>query len=218
MRTLFSLFSILVCSCGASFAQDGFFITATGYGCITGNLSGPSDASEIASGLKSGINIGYQRNRWQFSTGIHYLETGYQQDIFYNNNFNPDTPLYQQFKFRHILVPLEVGYELLPGRRFGLIPSAGLAFSHNTAMRYLSNNGNYERTVKNTEFSMNYNAFSFFAHVGFHVRYKINDQFSLLAGYQSFFMLSNLNKLHSSAEPDIYTYTVQGGAGLCYRF
>lgn len=213
---LLLLFCLFFC-CRQGYAQQtGLFLTATGYGSITGNISG-QDADQFTGAFKTGLECGYQWNNWQLSTGIHYMQTGYRQPLFPLGQPTREN-FYQQYKFVHILIPLEAGYNLLPGRRVGVIPALGLSFSRNIAMRYLTNYNRYERRVSGAEFRQHYQSFSFFGQAGIRISYRLSERFALLAGSQCFFMLHNLKQQTAVTEPDLYLLSVQAGAGLQFSF
>lgn len=87
------------------------------------------------------INAGYKLNHWRLEAGIQYSTSGYKLDeLVYGSSF-PNTNEYGSIetRYRHLSIPVKVGYEIRLGNKFNLIPFAGIITSYNLGATSITN-------------------------------------------------------------------------------
>jgi len=219
----------------AATAQNGFFLQpAVGIG-ITNTTSKiayenldmiwTKPLANVVT-INPSLSLGYQHKNWVVEIGVSYLETGYKEHYKYAEFTSIEvinTELYT-----HYLVPVTVSYQFGLGHNFYVNPGIGIAVSYNASVREtgqqndLSNNINkYDYTLSATTFDFNFNRTSLWAIAHATLAYDLNGRWSITAGPEIQYTLTDLAKSGSPAadqHPALKNYALTGNAGVIWRF
>lgn len=217
-KAAFTLF--LIC-----LATINSFSQSEGFASLSGML-GPSsiwaenDNKDDVLALGLDLKVGYRfKNNLQLSTGISYLRTGFTNNLAYIIPLNNlSISYYEEYKFTHLLVPVELGYSFRLGHKFCLIPSVNIGVSHLLKGSYFSQTDNFYKEKFDAARLNSYNSFTFWAGAGLHLTYDVTERIGLTGGYQFNSMISDFWKISSSGLGGQMMYVISGDLGIRYRF
>jgi hypothetical protein len=194
---------LLTFSCCPVIAQNGASIKAMGYW-------GPY------SNIEAQLGLDYKINRFSLGTGISYFTSvdGTEHNATpFPNAYNYD----QRYIFRHVIVPLNIGYHIPVGSRFHIIPMAIIGISYNTSVKYMTWEDYYanlyERKLSRQEFDQHYRRISLWAGLALRFSYHITDRLSILASFQGRGTITPINKNDSYRQR---SSSISAGAGFQY--
>jgi len=183
-------------------AQDHFYLSASS-GLSLANLhnnmnyTDPVTQGSVAT-YNINLGVGYQYKHWRLQTGIQYLETGYKLG---HMDINPITGIGfwsenddYRITFRHLGIPLQLGYVINLGNGFTLVPEIGALTTYNFNARSeikIVNGGENSHTWTGDDFKNRYRTISLWGNAGAHLEYKLNNTFSVMAGPSVQYMLTN---------------------------
>lgn len=194
----------------SSFAQKGFYLAPSiGAGISNGGMRMTYSAVDMQTlrdqynfknvfSYKVGMSIGYQCHHWRFQTGLQYLTRGFKLDDqpFLPLNIDPSNNILSDLSinYKHIVIPLQIGYQLNLSRKLSLVPYLGLMVGYNTGgIISLNTEGKIARERMTKEIFDNVNhRLSLWTTVVFHVAYKVNNKISLFGGPSYQQIISNL--------------------------
>lgn len=229
---------IALCACSAtSFAQTGFFIQPEiGVGISNTNWQffSPNDNRGLKNMFsdKFGIKAGYQNEKWEFTAGIGYLNTGYQMES--HGGFGPGvTQEYFSHAWPvpniigtysmhdpHIVLPLEAGYKIHLNSKLVFMPSICITAMYNlprhvVTKMYLSD-GDKESSQ---DFKTNCNEYGLLGTVQFNFEYTLTHKIALIAGPDAQYMLTSVMKKPAfSIYAPQYDHAFLMNIGLKYCF
>jgi len=220
MKKTFLLLALVGTGLTAS-AQNGFYLNySIGAGITNSNqklfLSTP-DFRPLA-GYTAQISAGYQYKRWRLEAGIQRSTTGYQlKNLLFASQF-PDTigKGYMKWRYSHFMIPVKIGYEIPLSSRFSLTPMVEAIAGYNQKETIIS--GGYEERKKTDtpDFGSIYNRFSFWTGATLKAEYKITPRYTIFAGPEFQYMVSNLVKSKPNAlfQPSMHNYSLMFNIGL----
>ncbi len=134
-------YTLLVTLCFISIttkAQTGFFLQpVAGIGAANVrhvDYTGQTHRDDYDINFDAGALAGYQRGKWIFTTGLLYLRTGSKTPFTLTDPYgNPTGKSWFQYRYSHLVLPLEVGRIFIIGKKLTLTPSAGLGLTYNTS-------------------------------------------------------------------------------------
>jgi len=200
-----------------SYAQNDFYLkpyAGVGISNIAGDagersylkIMGRNDDTKLRSvyTFSAGVEMGYQIHKLRVSTGIGYLQTGNQnKDVLLVFEGNP--PVRDSgsiaVKFKHLLVPINVGYEINIGKKFSITPQTGFAISYNMQrVDDWNTNLNTEKTAINQgTFTNLYKPISVFSSSSLNFEYSLVKKIRLFVAPAFYYMLTNMDAVHNPA-------------------
>jgi len=191
-------------------AQNGFYLSpSVGVGATNVKqnytYNDPTGNSITRSSLinyNAKIGIGYKYKNWRFQTGLQYLQTGYElNNLLFSSDFDPAQPVTTgtgtyQIRYKHLGIPLQVGYVIQPQKKFSLVPFIGLLTTYNIDAKSNIEMGN---AITNTswsrkDFDNRYNRMSVWGTAALYGQFNLNNNISLFAGPSLQYMISNFDK------------------------
>jgi opacity protein-like surface antigen len=228
---------IALCACSTvSFAQTGFFIQPQiGGGIANTNWQyfSPTqnrDQKNIFSD-EFAIKAGYQNEKWSFTAGIGYLNTGYQMNSYsvFTPGVSQEYPLHAwpepniagkySMHDPHIILPLEVGYKIYLNPKLFFTPSIGAAAMYNLQRHIITNVplSNYEEPLQ--DFKTYCNQYSLLGIMQFNFEYTLTHKAILLVGPSVQYMLtSEMKNSENSLYGSQYDYAFLINIGIKYCF
>ena len=171
------------------------------------------------------------RHNFRYRAGIEYLTTGYTGagSFIYIQSITPTTGGgYHQIIFRHIGIPLALGYQLRLSKHMSIVPELGLLGTYNLGasdMRdvYGATRINHDwEPVPQKDFNDTYKRYSLFGTAKLALHYKVK-KWVCFAGPSFYLMTSDLSKhpLQFPFGPPIATvqkeYQLSFNIGMSYR-
>lgn len=216
MNKITLLVFFLIAAAKISWAQKGTFVAASANWGISSKWAGEEYGIDDA-GWSLNAELGYRfQNNFQISTGLCIIKTAF------SNNFNYIIPepsdYYETFRFKHLMLPLSVGYN------FQLSPKLTLTPSVNTGVSYLLS-GNYQSETSSSfkekfnrqTLAANYNEISIWAGTSLQLSYTVNERISLTGSYVFNSMVSNFSKEKLERLGYQKMYVAMAGLGLKYQ-
>lgn len=229
---------VILCACGTpSFAQTGFFIQPElGIGISNTNWQYLSPGSNT--GQKNifsdefVIKAGYQNDRWELTTGIGYLNTGYKINTY--NGFVPGVlqeysvphawpvpDLYGKYSMHdpHIIMPFEVGYKIHLNSKLVFTPSVGVTAMYNLQRHIVTNVPLSSYKEPSQDFETYCNQYSLSGTAQFSFEYALTKKIVLVAGPSAQYMLTpEMKKTLFGFYAPQYDYAFLMNIGLKYCF
>lgn len=174
-----------------------------------------------STGHSFGFTAAYHINRFSIGTGLTYFTSGLEKEnrvLFPVNTYPPSD--YEEYVFRHLLMPLTLSYHAPMGRKVEFIPSIGLGISYNTSAKFRTQSSDsnfYKRDFSSAEFDQYFRKVSVWGHAAVRFSYKLNEALALLAGAEARGMLTGLYKPEANL-PQERTLTLYFSLGARYRF
>lgn len=172
---------------------------------------------------QGGINIGYNRGHWRFEAGLSYLESGYtEKDIYFDyyyytyfsgNVSHQDAIGTFNYRFTHLMIPVNAGYKINVGKKFNIVPMLGLGISYNTGSKYWYVTGGKKLPKMDGNYGMHYRKISAWASAHIALEYKISKVFSVNLDPQFNLMPTNMEPTGNLNERH---YTATATAGICW--
>ena len=129
-------------------------------------------------------------------------------------------------KFAHVIIPVELKYDIPLARRISIVPGAGLGASFNLSQRINSEIDNYYTSgmiaghissiQSGDNFTNNHNRISYWGIAEVAMYIKISDRLGLTAGPSQQFMITSLT--NSNAGFNQYNNLLLMNAGVNYFF
>lgn len=190
-----------------AFSQNGFYLSPSVGAGISNTKQDFFSTDPNGNTIKRGstlsysgnLNIGYKLNHWRLEAGIQYSTSGFKYDnLVFGNNF-PDTTSQGSvtIQYRHLAVPIKVGYEIRLGNKFNLVPFAGIITSYNLGATSVTDiRGEAKRTDSWTkeQFDYDHHRITIWGTAALRAEYKVSNRISVFAGPSVQYMISNLLK------------------------
>ncbi|MBN9482985.1 MAG: hypothetical protein BGO70_01805 [Bacteroidetes bacterium 43-93] len=171
--------------------------------------------------FSAGVEMGYQVNKLRVSTGVQYLQTGNQ-----NNDvlliFEGQPPVRDSgsisLRFSHLLVPVNIGYEISISKKFSITPQTGFAVSYNMKrVDDWNTNLDKEKTrINQGTFTNLYQPISVFSITSFNLEYSLVKKLRLFVAPTFYYMLTNMDVVRNPAfKTTEHPYALHLSAG-CY--
>lgn len=174
-----------------------------------------------STGNSLGFTVAYHSNRFSIGTGLTYFNSGREQENRVTFPLNTYPPVdYEEYVFRHLLVPLTLSYHAPMGRKVEFIPSIGFGISYNTSAKYRTQSSDsnfYKRDFNSAEFDRYFRKVSVWGHAAVRFSYKLSEAFALLAGVEARGMLTGLYKPEAHL-PQEHPLALYFSLGARYRF
>lgn len=230
MKKLITAAALSFCTV-PGFAQKGFYLKPiAGIGLTNARMDsyGTNPQPDVSMGYRLQAGVGYRSGNWGIETGLSYFTTGYQwKSRFTEDNFNPGTgqgqgsPFDVRAVYRHIGLPVLLGYHLPLTSRWGLEPSLGVEMTYNTGATAVLTGGIDDRIdLKGDDFTDINRRFSLFGVAQLHASYKLQGKLSLAGGFSGRYMVSNLVKKPEGPVPydaQQRHYLLTFDLGIIYR-
>jgi hypothetical protein len=207
MKKLLFLASIGLISCPA-FSQNGLYISSS----VGAGISNTKNDIEFTNGnsiskvgipsYEANVNVGYQFKHWRLQTGLQYSTSGYKlKGLLFSSEFDPLDPnpnpvgnSTYQITYKHIGIPLQVGYVLRPEKKLSIIPTVGLLTTYNLGAKSVTTIAGEATNHKwgKDEFDNAYNRISLWGTAAVQFEYKLNKRISLTATPSIQGMVGNL--------------------------
>lgn len=223
-----AILTALILFSGNSYAQKAFYLRPDIGGGL-GNLLVKAGASryDVTSSIpvkQGGVNIGYSTGRWRFEVGLTYVESGYrikdvQFDYYYytyhwgGSGLHKDATGTFNYRFRHILLPVNVGYTLNRDKQLQIVPVLGLGISYNTGAKYWYITPQEKLPKVNDNYSQYYRTISPWISAHILLDYKVSSRLSINLDPQFNLMLLSLEKTGNLNEQH---YTTTATVGICW--
>ncbi len=174
-----------------------------------------------STGHSLGLTAAYHLGRFSIGTGLTYFTAGREQEnrVLFPFNTYPHAD-YEEYVFRHLMLPLTLSYHAPMGRKVEFIPSAGLGISYNTGAKYRTQSSDssfYKRDFSSTEFDRYFRKVSVWGLAAVRFSYKLSEPLALLAGVEARGMLTGIYKPEAGL-PQEHTMTLFFSLGARYRF
>jgi len=194
-----------------SYAQNEFYLkpyAGAGISNIAGNESNVSylkvmsrDRTKKLKSVPSfsaGIEMGYQVNKWRISTGVGYLQTGNKNDdvLLIFEGFPPVRDSGSvAIKFYHLLVPVNLGYEIGITKKLSITPQTGIALSYNIKRvdDWNTTLNNRKTDISRNTFTSMYHSISVFSNTSINIEYSLAKRLKLVLAPTFYYMLSNMD-------------------------
>ncbi|MGN6477572.1 MAG: outer membrane beta-barrel protein [Flavipsychrobacter sp.] len=220
------LLSALALLCGSAYAQDGLYVKpmiGMGSSNLTFRTYNNMPSAVKYYPIKSytyGLHVGYRLWNWDLSTGIQYLSDGQKYSIVFGAPTVPS--LYDSGaitnRYRHLMIPLQVGYHIHVYKGFSIMPQIGAAYSHNMNRkdRMKTQKADSKNTVTDQYFDINYNRSSYFATAKLNIEYDLNELLGLNLSGAYYRMLTNFDNPdgYGNFDPRNRVWAVCGEAGV----
>lgn len=209
-----------------SYAQTFFYLKpygGTGYTSATHkNVYNSTVKERGILATQAGIAVGYAQGAWRTEMGLQYLETGYKILPVYisgGNNKLMDSGSYS-LRFRHLVLPLNIGYALKAGKKMNIIPALGIAalWNMNATSRLKTTLHDDKYTYQSAEFSRTYRKVVFAGMVHLGLEYNLSSQLALTADPQFCYMVSSMydNRGYSTFPYKQHNYALTTTVGICW--
>ncbi len=186
--------------------QEGIYLKLHAGGGVTNTYNDQSTTPVIYNSAKqAAVNIGFIKGNWHLETGIEYIETGYKMEnasLYIYSNFNilssggttgVSNPVGDvNLRFKHILVPVALGYNFKSGKHWALIPMVGTGLSYNLNPTIIVDAGNGGEKVTNTYYQTNQVRLSVWATARLAAEYNITDNLAVFLQPQANMIVSKL--------------------------
>jgi hypothetical protein len=190
-----------------AFAQNGFYLSPS-VGAGIGNTkqdffsldpNGNKIKRTAVFSYSGSLNLGYKLNHWRLEAGIQYSTSGFKYDYLVFGNIFPDTTPNgsAEIRYRHLSIPVKVGYEIKLGNKFTLIPFAGIMTSYNlgaTSVTDIPGEGKKTNSWTKEEFDYDNHRITIWGTAALRAEYKLSNRVSVFAGPSVQYMISNLLK------------------------
>jgi hypothetical protein len=209
--SLLFLISIFLVNRAAAQEQGPVSVSVIGYLGVNGTRS---------TGHSLQLKLAYHINRFSIGTGISYFNSGFEKQGPSLTTFYPNI-LYEDYTFRHLLLPLTLSYHAPMGSRVEFIPSVGVGVSYNMNGKYhtqSSDSSFYNRDFSSVEFDQYFNKVSLWGNAAIHFSYKVSEPLSLLAGIEFQGMFTGMYKSSVVIPRNEHCATLYFGMGARYRF
>ncbi len=182
----------------------------------TGISTFPSD-NHLLKSYDGGVAIGHRMGNVDISTGIQILSTGTKHTgIVFWNGAGPSDSGYYSNRFRHLMIPVNIGYHIHIGKKFSVMPEIGIAASYNF------NGTTYSKTqIRNERHNFspansNFHMFSLFGSGQLNIQYVLNQMLALTLTPSFYYMLTNFDNPPSGApfDPKEHPYAANVNIGL----
>ncbi|RYE11976.1 MAG: hypothetical protein EOP51_32360 [Sphingobacteriales bacterium] len=215
-----------------SFAQNGFYLSpSVGIGMGNGDFSREDNSfnrvTHPATFVYHGkLIIGYEFNNWRLQTGIQYFNSKYKiKGALFSSDFDPTGNATSansviQNSYKHIGIPLQLGYVLGSDRKLSVVPYVGIIAAYNfrnfTDQVSVSGAAIQKRKWEADVFNPNFNGMSIWGTAAVHLEYKLSKRISIIAGPSSQYMISNFRNNPSGTvyQSTQHNYTLSLDAGV----
>ena len=204
MKNIILLF--MLGGCTAANAQNGIYL-APSLGIGQTNVKSNIVNAPISIRHYGGkLGIGYPKNKWRLESGLRYFTTGYKTRTYYlfdNNMYFPtiwnQPDLFDILTYRHLEVPLKIGYEVKLAHRLFFVPMIGISTSYNMGARdQVESSGRITQDGELTasEFDSRYQRYSAWVNLALNLEYKVSKRTNVVAAFQGDYMFTSLLKPH----------------------
>jgi hypothetical protein len=213
-----SLLALCCCASFISFGQTGWFLQPmVGVGMGSAKFNSrfvPSSDLLLVINADAQFNIGYQHNKFQFSTGLEYLLSGYGAKYIYTDiNGNPVGNGQLIAFFNHYVVPATVGYKINKSNSFSLQLLGGVDMTYNfPATSIITDMTGHKQSDKMdpTFFRHNYQRISLWGHAGMEADIRINSSLKFVVAPVFSYMATKFDK-GSLAKQHNYNLLINAG-------
>lgn len=219
-----------------STAQNTYFLQAKGGWGITGtagNIIYTNNldivwANPIAKipTFNAAFLFGMQHNKWIFSGGISYLQTGYKEHYEYFEFWN--TEVENNERFYHVVFPVTVSRKYNINDRLFFNPGLGLAYSYNYAINESGRQNDrnnvfhtYNDNISKTMFDFNFLRHSLWSTAQTTFGYSLNKQMDITIGPEMQIMLTPIDKstgAYTGDHQNMRNYALLLNAGVIWHF
>jgi hypothetical protein len=209
--SLLFLISLFLVNRAAAQEQAPVSVSVMGYLGVNGARS---------TGHSLQLKLAYHINRFSIGTGIAYFNSGFEKQDEFFTTFYPNIS-YEEYTFRHLLLPLNLSYHIPMGGRVAFIPSVGVGVSYNMSGKYYtqsSDSSSYNRDFSDREFDQYFRKVSLWGNAAIHFSYKVSEPLSLLAGIEFQGMFTGIYKSSVVIPRNEHCATLYFGMGARYRF
>jgi hypothetical protein len=201
-KTLFLAGAIILAV--PAIAQNGFYLSpSVGAGMSNARPYNPWTDISLSSSFSynASMGVGYHYKNWRIQSGIQYLTSGYQlNNVSVTEFFDPLNPYRgtdkYRISYRHLGVPLQIGYTILPTKKLSLVPYLGAFISYNIGARSVSTEADIKTKTSwsKDEFDLFYKSISVWGTAALYLQYKATNRISILCGPSAKYMISNFAK------------------------
>ena len=227
-----ALFFVPIFSFASAFAQDGYYIKASGGAGITSSAFGimsssaAADHKNISSG-QAQLNLGYTYGNLQLETGVGYLQTGVGFEIgpghpgcmVFPGSTVPKLTAAGNYTIRngHIVLPASIGYIINKRGKLSVVPGIGIEAAYNFEGKVsVTNRGESPQSLTP---DYKYNQASALVLVKFDVQYRISRQLSIWCSPSYQQMVTSLTKkVQGDSMSRIYDHAMLVSLGVTYAF
>lgn len=206
MKKIIFVAAIGIVSCPA-FAQNGCYLSSS-FGAGISNANQNFFATDpVGQKIKKApifsysacLGAGYQFGHFRIETGVQYGVSGYRNPSVLFGNVLPETEPRGSMSttYRHLSIPVKVGYEISLGEKLKLVPVLGMLASYNLGASLKSNVpylGDSKMEWDADAFETQNQRISVWATAAIRMEYKLSRRFSLFAGPSMQYMVSDLLK------------------------
>ena len=164
------------------------------------------------------VGIGYRIGHLEISSGIFFLQSGFNEHTLSGYMYQLDTKTKQYYN--HITLPIIADFRIRLGKRFSIAPGIGYEISHNYSDNKTTDQDGVVTKQKLTgaAFTNLYQVTSAWWIIRLGAGYKLNKRLSIVAGIELHDMLTSM--IAEGYNPAAFQYSVilSLNAGLTWSF
>jgi hypothetical protein len=186
--------------------KKGIYLKLHAGGGVTNTYDDHTTTPVIYNSAKqAAVNIGFLKGGWHLETGIEYIETGCKMEnvsLYMYSNFNilstggtngvsnPTGDV--SLRFKHIMVPVTLGYDFKSGKHWSLVPMIGTGLSYNLNPAVIVDAGSGGEKVTGTYYQTNQVRISVWATARLAAEYNVTDNLAVFLQPQANMIVSKL--------------------------